>query len=304
MYSLPRMDDLAAAALAEDLGVPPAGLLGATVGPEILERDVTTSSVIVSDELFQGVIVAREHGVVCGLPWAQAVWGTLSRLADDMPEIDIYPLVAEGASVDEGTVVAEIEGLARTVLAGERTALNGLMLLSGIATEARRWQQTAGEELAVLDTRKTLPGIRTLSKYAVRVGGAFNHREGLYDMVLIKDNHIQAAGGIASAIEKARAVHPDLAVEVEADSLEQALTATREGADIVMLDNMNDEELAEAVAEVHQAAAGVGHTVLTEASGGIRFERLAAIAAAGCDRVSTSAITLAPPMDFGLDKLD
>jgi nicotinate-nucleotide pyrophosphorylase (carboxylating) len=178
------------------------------------------------------------------------------------------------------------------------------MVLSGIATEARRWQQAAGEELAVLDTRKTLPGLRTLSKYAVRVGGAHNHREGLYDMVLVKDNHILAAGGVARAIEQAREAHPELAVEVEADTIEQASEAANSGADIVMLDNMDDDELAAAVASVHESAAASGHTVLTEASGGISFDRLPAIAAAGCDRVSTSTITLAPPLDFGLDKLD
>jgi nicotinate-nucleotide pyrophosphorylase (carboxylating) len=304
MWALPRIDDLVAVALAEDLGLPPAGLQGGTIGPEVLERDVTTSSVVDPDAMFQGAVVAREDCVVCGLPVAQAVWDMLSRLAHDEPEVDIYPLVAEGASVDDGTVVAEVEGRARTVLAGERTALNGLMVLSGIATAARSWQQEAGDELAVLDTRKTLPGMRTLSKYAVRVGGAHNHREGLFDMVLVKDNHIEAAGGIARAVEMARERHPDLAVEVEADTASQAAEAARAGADIVMLDNMTDDELAEAVVAVREAATEAGETVLTEASGQITLERLPAIAAAGCDRVSTSSITLAPPLDFGLDRLD
>lgn len=304
MYALPRIDDLVASALAEDLGIPPEGLLGGVVGPEVLERDVTTASMIGADEMFQGVVVARAEGVVCGLPVAQATWDMLSRVAGDAPEVDIYPLVAEGASVDEGTVVAEVEGYARTVLAGERTALNGIMVLSGIATEARRWQQQAGADLAVLDTRKTVPGMRTLSKYAVRVGGAFNHREGLYDMVLIKDNHILAAGGVGAAIEKARVAHPDLAIEAEADTLEQAVAAARAGADIVMLDNMGNDDLARAVAAVREEAARGGNAVLTEASGGVTFERLSAIASAGCDRVSTSAITLASPLDFGLDRLD
>jgi nicotinate-nucleotide pyrophosphorylase (carboxylating) len=304
MYALPRIDDLVATALAEDLGVPPAGLLGGAVGRELLERDATTSVLIPPDGVFRGVVVARSEGVVCGLPFAQAAWDMLSRIAGDMPEVDIFPLVAEGTSVDDGMAVAEVEGPARTILTGERTALNGLMVLSGIATAARTWQHEAGDNLAVLDTRKTVPGLRTLSKYAVRVGGARNHREGLHDMVLVKDNHVAAAGGVANAVELAQEAHPDLPVEVEADTIEQATTAARVGADIVMLDNMDDDHLVQAVAAVHEAAAASGHVVLTEASGNVSIDRLPAIAAAGCDRVSTSAITLAPSLDFGLDKLD
>ena len=195
---------------------------------------------------------------------------------------------------------------ARTVLAGERTALNGLMMLSGIATEARRWQQVAGEELAVLDTRKTLPGLRTLSKYAVRVGGAHNHREGLYDMVLVKDNHIAACRRHrprpSSRPARRIPISPSRSRPTRSS---QAAEAARAGADIVMLDNMDDEELAEAVAAVREAPQPLRATRCSpRRAAGSSFERLPAIAAAGCDRVSTSAITLAPPLDFGLDKLD
>ena len=201
-------------------------------------------------------------------------------------------------SCSAGTPVIEVEGSARVVLAGERTALDFLMMLSGIATEARRWQAAAGERSRVLDTRKTLPGLRALSKYAVAVGGAHNHRAGLWDMVLVKDNHLAHAGSVTAAVEAARASAPGLRVEIEADTLEQALEAARAGADIVLLDNMDDAALTAAV----RALRAAGATCEIEASGGIHFERLGALAATGVDSVSSSAIALAPPADFGLDE--
>jgi nicotinate-nucleotide pyrophosphorylase (carboxylating) len=176
------------------------------------------------------------------------------------------------------------------------------MALSGIATEARRWQEEAGDGLAVCDTRKTMPGLRALSKYAVRVGGAHNHRAGLYDMVLVKDNHIRFAGGVGAAVRAARRHAPELAIEVEADSIEQAEEAAAAGADIVLLDNMDDAVLTDVAVLVKTVAHEAGHPILTEASGGITFERLAALRETGVDRVSTSAITFAPPLDFGLDE--
>jgi len=187
--------------------------------------------------------------------------------------------------------------------AGERTALDFLMLLSGIATETARWVEAAGPDLAVCDTRKTSPGLRALSKYAVRVGGGTNHRIGLFDMVLIKDNHIRAAGGIVAAVESARLGHPEVLVEVEADTLAQAKEAVEAGADLVLLDNMSDELLAEAVLAVREAAEQLGRSVVTEASGGIGRDRLSALRATGVDRVSTSALTLGVcAIDFGLDE--
>lgn len=305
-YDIPAMDDVVAAALAEDLDVPRSWLLDGKGHPELLERDVTSWAVVPVDATFAGVVVAREAGVVCGLPVATRVWEMLAQASglNGADSVDVFPLVAEGADVDAGKAVAEVEGRALVVLAAERTALNMLMTLSGIATEARRWQDAAGEALAVCDTRKTHPGLRALSKYAVRVGGAHNHRVGLYDMVLVKDNHISFAGGIGAAIGAARSHTPGLTVEVEADTLEQAEEAARAGADIVLLDNMDDATLSHAVHAVREVAADVGRRILTEASGGISFERLPALRATGVDRVSTSAITLAPALDFGLDQTD
>ncbi len=305
-YGLPEMDGLIAAALAEDLGVAAEEFMATGTFPTVLDHDVTGAATIPSDASFKGSIVARNAGVVCGLPVALRVWEMLAQTVgegggQDTVPLDAIPLVGEGSEVGPGTIVAEVGGPARLVLAGERTALNMLMVLSGIATEARRWHAEAAGELEVLDTRKTLPGLRALSKYAVRVGGAVNHREGLYDMFLIKDNHIDLAGGITKAVQAARAASEDMLVEVEADTLADAEEAARAGADIVMLDNMSDEETARAVAAVRRIADEAGRTILTEASGNITIERLPALKEAGVDRVSSSALTLASPLDFGLD---
>lgn len=296
-FSLPPFDVLLATALAEDLGVAVEAILAPRAGaPSLLDADVT-SSATVPDEAFSGVIVAREAGVVCGLPVVARLFELLAGAAG--VEIECFPVVAEGADVEAGTAVLEVDGPARAALAGERTALNLVMVLSGIATEARRWQRAAGSELAVCDTRKTLPGLRALSKYAVRVGGAFNHRAGLYDMVLIKDNHVAHAGGVRAAVLAAKRAHPGLLVECEADTIDQAAEAAAAGADYVLLDNMDDAMLREAVAAVRDAAGD--RPCLTEASGGITFDRLPGLIDTGVDRVSTSALTLARPLDFGLD---
>lgn len=297
LFRLPDTDGIVAAALAEDLGVEAARILG-EADFSLLERDVT-GSLLPDGATFSGVVAVRRPGIVCGLPVAQRVWAMLSGAAGGEP-VECFPLVAEGAAVEAGAALLEVGGPARAVLAGERAALDFLMVLSGIATEAARWQAAAGPSLAVCDTRKTLPGLRALSKYAVAVGGGTNHRMGLYDMVLVKDNHIAAAGGIAAAVRRARELHPEVAVQVEADSAEQAAEAARAGADMALLDNMDDAALARAVAAV-RAATPEGGACLTEASGGITFERLAGIGAAGVDRVSTSALTFAAPLDIGLD---
>jgi nicotinate-nucleotide pyrophosphorylase (carboxylating) len=297
-FRLPDTGAIVAAALAEDLGVETSRLL-ARGDASLLDRDVT-GSLIPSGAVFSGVVTVRRAGIVCGLPVAQRVWATLASAAG-CGEVDCFPLVAEGAAVEAGTGVLEVEGPARAVLAGERTALDFLMVLSGIASEAARWQAAAGPSLAVCDTRKTVPGMRALSKYAVAVGGATTHRMGLWDMVLVKDNHIAAAGGVAAAVARARDLHPDLLVQVEADDSAQAAEAARAGADLVLLDNMDDEGLAAAVAAV-RATTPEGGACLTEASGGITIERLAGIAAAGVDRVSASALTFAAPLDIGLDE--
>jgi nicotinate-nucleotide pyrophosphorylase (carboxylating) len=293
---LPPVDEVVAAALAEDLGVEADALLAGAAG--LLDRDVT-GSLLPSGARFSGVVRARQEGVVCGLPVATRAIEMLAEASrSQAPEC--FPLVPEGARVHAGDSVLEVEGEARVVLACERTALDFLMVLSGIATRAAEWQDAAGPRLRVLDTRKTLPGLRALSKYAVRVGGASNHRVGLFDMVLVKDNHIRAAGGIAIAVAAARAAHPGLPIEVEADTVAQAVEAAAAGAGYVLLDNMDDARLAEAVAAVREATPAGGRCEV-EASGGITLERLPLLAATGVDRVSASAITLAPPLDFGLD---
>lgn len=298
-FALPDTRAAVAAAIAEDLGVETAAIASGAGREALLARDVTGSLLPPGAE-FAGVVRARSAGVVAGLPVVQHVFAALSA-ATGAGAVGVFPLVAEGARVAPGDAVLEVSGPARLVLAGERTALDLLMVLSGIATETRRWQEAAGASLAVCDTRKTLPGLRALSKYAVRVGGGTNHRAGLFDMVLVKDNHARAAGGIARAVARARELHPDLLVEVEADSLEQAAEAASAGADMVLLDNMDDAALARAVAAVREAKPA-GRVCLTEASGGVTFERLSSLAATGVDRVSASALTLAPPLDFGLDE--
>lgn len=304
MFTLPDFDDIIALALAEDFGVEPERFAAHAAGSiALLERDVTSFSAVGLDARFSGRVVAREEAVVAGLPVAAAVLDRLSAAGGLFEPIETFPLVAEGARVSAGTPVLEIEGVAAAVLAAERTVLNFLMVLSGIATETARWVEAAGPELAVCDTRKTSPGLRALSKYAVAVGGGTNHRMGLHNMVLVKDNHIRAAGGIAQAVGAARAAHGDLLVEVEADTIAQALEAVAVGADLVLLDNMPDDMLAEAVKAVHGAMNEAGRMVATEASGNVTFSRLPALAATGVDRVSASALTLGVrPIDFGLDE--
>lgn len=285
MFDLPDISQVIASALSEDLGVEPERFDAAAVpGVDILERDVTSASVVGYDAHFSGAITAREECVVCGLPVIANVFETLSAAAGLFEPVEVFPLVPEGSRVAAGTAVAEVEGLAIAVLAGERTALDFLMILSGIATQTARWVEAAGGEIAVCDTRKTVPGLRELSKYAVRVGGGTNHRAGLWDMVLVKDNHLVRSAGIAQAIRAARLSNPDLVIEVEADTLEQAIEATREGADIVLLDNMDPALMAEAVGMARGRA-------LTEASGNVSLDTLAAIALTGVDLISVGKLT-------------
>lgn len=302
LVAIPPADDIIALALAEDLGVDASQLRLPGGAPDLLERDITSAALVPADAVFEGHIVVRSEGVLCGLPIAARVWAMLSSAVGIARGVEVEPLLPEGAGVSAGTAVARVSGPARAVLAGERSALNALMVLSGVATTAARWQAEAGDGFAVVDTRKTLPGLRGLSKYAVRIGGAHNHRVGLYDMVLVKDNHIRFAGSIAEAVAKARLHAPDLLVQVEADTAEQAIEAAAAGADMLLLDNMDDAALRLAVGAVREVAARRGAQVLIEASGSVAFERLAALREVGVDRVSTSALTLAPPLDYGLDE--
>ncbi|MDA3937645.1 MAG: carboxylating nicotinate-nucleotide diphosphorylase [Actinomycetota bacterium] len=302
---LPNVTDLISRALAEDLGVTPSRLVDRFAHDgDLLVRDVTTSAAVPPGAWFSGVVRAREACTVCGLPVVAQTWTLLGDAAGFEDPVEFHPLVAEGAHIEAGTAVGEVDGPAWTVLAGERSALDLLMILSGMATAATRWQTEAGSELLVVDTRKTLPGMREISKYAIGIGGGTNHRHGLWDMVLVKDNHIRHAGGISAAVILARDAFPKLAIEVEADTIEQAREAASAGADFVLLDNMDDALTAHAVKAVREIAERAGRDVAIEASGGITFDRLKGLSLTDVDRVSTSALTLAPPVDFGLDEVD
>lgn len=271
--------EVVARALAEDVGA----------------GDLTTLAAVPAEARAEAAIVFREPGVVCGLPVARAVFAA----AD--PALRVTALAEEGARVERGAVVATVAGPARGLLTGERVALNLLQRMSGVATTAARYvEAVAGTGARILDTRKTTPGLRALEKYAVRVGGATNHRYGLYDGVMLKDNHLAilaAQGlGLAEAIARVRAaVGPMVTVEVEVESVEQAAAAAEAGADMILLDNMPPEQLRAAVAAVAGRAR-------TEASGGITMQTIRAVAESGVDFISVGALThSARALDIGLD---
>ena len=251
--------------------------------------DITSVTVIPADLRFKGVMQARHSMVVAGLPVAAEAFRMV------VPEARFTPRVSDGEEVAAGTALAEMEGPARGLLTAERTALNLLQLLSGIATLTRQYaDRIKGTGCTLLDTRKTIPGLRRLSKYATLCGGARNHRMGLYDGVLIKDNHIAVCGGVGAAVRAAKVAGlPN--VEAECDTLEQVAEAVEAGADIVLLDNMGPDVLRRAVALV----AG---RCKTEASGGVNLDTIRAIAETGVDFVSVGRITQsAPAVDIGLD---
>src|SRR3954463_1179679 len=267
------MEDLVERALAEDVG----GV------------DVTTEATVPAEARARATIRQKAPGVVYGLEVAEAVFRRLD------PDVSFERLVEEGVWRDEGGPVLRAEGSARALLTGERTALNFLQRLSGVATAAARAARAVeGTGATVLDTRKTTPGLRALEKEAVAAGGAANHRAGLYDMVLIKENHIAAAGGIAAAVRAARERAPALPLEVEVRDLAEADEALAAGAERLLLDNMGPEELRAAVAHV------AGRAEL-EASGGITLDNLKQIADAGVEWISLGALThSAPALDLSL----
>jgi nicotinate-nucleotide pyrophosphorylase (carboxylating) len=242
--------------------------------------DVTTASIVPKSLVVSGEIVIKQPGVVAGLEVARAVF----HVGDE--RIALTCLVEDGSGVQRGQIVARIEGPAAGILGAERVALNFLQRMSGIATMTRQYVEAVkGTTAVILDTRKTAPGLRALDKLAVRLGGGQNHRFGLYDMALIKDNHIAAAGGIAEAMERVReTVSEDLAIEVEVTDLEQFVEALAAGPDRIMLDNMSLGEMRRAV----ELAAG---RVELEASGNVTLEDVAAIAATGVDFISVGALT-------------
>jgi nicotinate-nucleotide pyrophosphorylase (carboxylating) len=243
--------------------------------------DITTDNIVAADMQGQGIIVAKQDLVIAGLQVAEKVFLTLE------PTIDFTSAVKEGGRVAAGTTVVRIEGTLRTLLKGERTALNFLQRLSGIATQARSYVETvAGTSVKLVDTRKTTPGWRVLEKYAVRVGGAHNHRMGLYDGVLIKDNHIAVAGGISQAVQKVRETISHLVkIEVETTTHEEIREALTAGADIIMLDNMDDLD------QIRQAVEMIDKKALVEVSGGVTREKLKDLAKTGVDLISIGALT-------------
>jgi len=257
--------------------------------------DVTTDCVVPREARAAGWIVAREPCVIAGIRLAVAVFAELD------PSVTFEQLLEDGDRVAAGARIARLDGPARPILTGERLALNILQRLSGVATVTRRYVEAiAGTKASVSDTRKTTPGLRLLEKEAVRLGGGRNHRIGLYDGILIKDNHLVACGGIGAAVTAARAGGPGLTVQVEVDSFEQLDEALAAGVDAVLLDNMTPARVAEAVARVRAHPAG--RDCWIEASGGITFDTLRAYAEAGVDTISVGALThSAPSVDIGLD---
>jgi nicotinate-nucleotide pyrophosphorylase (carboxylating) len=267
------------AALAEDVGA----------------GDITTESAIPTDVRADAVIIAKEPCVVAGLPLVEAVFRELDA------SVSVKTLVQEGDVVERGERVCLLAGPARAILTGERTALNFLQRLSGIATVTREFVElTVGTKAKILDTRKTTPTLRVLEKYAVAIGGGQNHRMGLFDAVMIKDNHraILARLGqkaLGNAVAAARKNHPEVPIIIEADTLGQVEEALAAGADHILLDNMTPDELREAVELVAGRAK-------TEASGGVHLANVAAIAATGVDYISIGALThSAKAVDFSME---
>ena len=253
--------------------------------------DVTSDPLFSDDHTCSGTFVAKEDGCIAGLLVADRVFRVLSE------DVVMTILVEEGSWVKRGTAIAKINGLTRDILKGERLALNLMQRISGIATMTRKYvDQLEGTKTRIVDTRKTTPGLRELEKYAVRMGGGYNHRFNLSDGVMLKDNHIEAAGGITNAVEKVRATLSHMTkIEVEVEDLFQFEEAMAAGAEVILLDNMDTETMAKAVAMKR------GNVIL-EASGNITLERLAEIAATGVDIISSGALTHSvKSLDISLD---
>lgn len=257
------LDDLIHVALAEDVG----------------SGDVTTESIIDEDKKAISIWVAKEDGVVAGLNVAQYVF----KWFDD--DLDWNPKFEDGDQVQKGETIVEFSGNCRAILTAERTALNFAQRMSGIATKTSEIVQGLdGFSTKILDTRKTVPGLRKLDKLAVKAGGGTNHRMGLYDLAMIKDNHIEAAGSIATAVERVRSNHSEIRVEVETTNIGQVQEALDAGADIIMLDNMSIDQMREAVEKI-------GDRAETEASGNITHDNIRDVAETGVNFISVGALT-------------
>jgi nicotinate-nucleotide pyrophosphorylase (carboxylating) len=265
LHPPPDLERNVAAALAEDVG---SGDLTAQLVPAAARG--------------RARVITREAGVLCGAPWVNAVFAALDRA------VEVRWHAHDGDEVRPDQLLFEASGPARALLTGERTALNFLQMLSGTASAARRYAQAiAGTGSRILDTRKTLPGLRLAQKYAVRCGGGRNHRLGLYDGILIKENHIAAAGSIAAAVAAARRLAPSVPVEVEVETLDELAEAFAADADLALLDEFSLADLRTAVARNRTRARPLG----LEASGGIDFDTIGAIAATGVDYISVGSIT-------------
>jgi nicotinate-nucleotide pyrophosphorylase (carboxylating) len=254
--------------------------------------DVTTTATVDAEQISVAEFVARADGVVAGLEIADLVL----RMVAGKDEVEIEHSVADGAAVKAGEVLLTVRGKTRQLLTAERTTLNLLGHLSGVATLTRRWVEALdGTGAVVRDTRKTMPLLRTLEKYAVRCGGGQNHRMGLSDAALIKDNHVIAAGGVAEAFRLVRKAFPDVPVEVEVDSVEDAVIAVEAGAELILLDNMDVPQLRSAVEQV------AGRARL-EASGSLRLDNAREVAETGVDYLAVGALThSAPVLDIAMD---
>ncbi len=277
--------------------------LRAALAEDVGAGDVTTRAIVPAELIGEGVVLAKARGVFCGAPVAEAVWRFLSR------RIDFQWLVEEGERVRPGRVIARLRGPYAALLTGERVALNFLQRLSGVATLARRLVERAGGPAgpAICDTRKTTPLWRDLERYAVRVGGGLNHRFGLADMILVKANHVRAAGAVAApgagaardlaeAIRRARRAYPNLPAAAEARSAEEAAAAAAAGARLILLDNLTPREVRRALRRGRRPG------VLWEVSGGLNVRNIAAYAATGVDRLSVGALThSAPALDLSLE---
>jgi nicotinate-nucleotide pyrophosphorylase (carboxylating) len=270
-----EMDMVVAAALAEDLGE--------------RDEDVTTKAVIDSDLMGEAVVIARKPGVLSGSDAATRVFEMIR------PRSEFVALVPDGTRLETGDPVARITGPLSSILIGERTALNFLQRMSGIATLTRLYADALAPfpKVTLLDTRKTTPGLRFLERAAVRAGGGHNHRDGLWDAILIKDNHVAAAGGVSQAVRRAR--KSGMPIEVEVETLEELREALESKAEIVLLDNMSTDVMREAV-EITAGRAKL------EASGGMTLEGAVAAARAGVDRISVGALThSAPALDLSVE---
>lgn len=261
--------------------------------------DATTVATIPAGRVDTADLVARAAGVLAGLPVALAVFDAVAALASVPDRLTARLVAADGDPVRRGDVLLTVHGPTRVLLTGERTALNLACQLSGVATLTRAWvTAVAGTGAAIRDTRKTVPGLRALQKYAVRCGGGTNHRMSLSDAALVKDNHVLAAGGVAAAFAAVRRRFPDLPVEVECDSLADVEAAVAAGADLVLLDNMSTADLHRAVALVRRR----DRPVRLEASGGLDLATAAQVAATGVDYLAVGALThSAPALDLALD---